>query len=210
MTGAVALRTSGVNFIMITLAFGQMAFFLATSLAAYGGDDGLTLTARSTLVGFPIMTNAVAFYYIVLACLVSAYLLCCLIIRSAFGRVLLGTRENALRMECMGVNPFHYRLAAYVISGCIAGLSGVLLANHTEFVSPAYMSWQRSGELMAMVVLGGSASVHGPILGAACFILIEEMLSRHMQYWKVVFGALLVLVAILPRGGFLRMLAGKS
>ena len=199
ITGAAALRTSGVNFIMITLAFGQMTFFLATSLAGYGGDDGLTIRRRSTLAGADVLSNPLHFYYVVLACLALAWALCQTLVRSTFGRILQGMRDNELRMEALGFSTFRYRLAAYVISGCIAGVSGVLLANHTEFASPAYMSWQRSGELMAMVLVGGAGGVHAPILGAAFFVLFEELLSPRVEHWKILFGAFLVCLVVRPR-----------
>src|SRR3712207_4267727 len=153
--GAVSLRTRGVYFIMITLAFGQMLFFLATSLAAYGGDDGIKLPSRSLVLGRRALEGNFPFYYAVLACLLGAYLFCRAVVASRFGRVLRGARENAPRMEAIGFDPPRYQLIAYILSGMIAALAGVLLANQAEFVSPAYMTWQRSGELIVMVVLGG-------------------------------------------------------
>ncbi|MDB5511620.1 MAG: branched-chain amino acid transporter permease, partial [Enterovirga sp.] len=170
-SGAIALRTQGVYFIMITLAFGQMLFFLATSLAAYGGDDGMTLPGRSRLFGQPLLRADVAFYYVSLGTLLVAYLLARQLVRSRFGRVLRGSRENAVRMEAVGFEPFRYRLVAYAIAGAIAGVAGFLTANQTEFVSPATMSWQRSGDLIFMVVLGGIGTLHGAIVGAAAFLL---------------------------------------
>ena len=155
LTGIVCLRTKGVYFIMITLAFGQMAFFTASSLAPYGGDDGLTIAARNTLAGFPLLKNEHPFYYFVLGCLLGSYLLCRAIVASRFGRVLRGAKENPVRMATIGLPRLPLPARAYVIAGALGGLSGFLLANATEFVSPAYMSWQRSGELIVMVILGG-------------------------------------------------------
>ena len=200
-TGLVCLRTKGVYFIMITLAFGQMAFFTASSLAPYGGDDGLTIRARDTLLGFAILKNDRALYYAVFACLLGAYLLCRAIVGSRFGRVLRGARENPIRMASIGFEVFRYQLIAYVISGALAGLSGFLLANATSFVSPAYMSWQRSGELIIMVVFGGLGTLYGAIIGTAAFLLTEEWLSGLTEHWKVIFGPLLVLVVVFARGG---------
>jgi branched-chain amino acid transport system permease protein len=199
ITGAAALRTSGVNFIMITLAFGQMTFFLATSLAAYGGDDGLRIERRSTVAGSDVLGDPISFYYVVLVCLALAWGLCHTLVRSSFGRMLQGMRDNELRMESLGLSTFRFRLVAYVIAGCIAGVSGILLANHTEFASPAFMSWQRSGELMAMVLVGGGAGVHASILGAGFFVLFEELLSTRIEHWKIIFGALLVFLVVRPR-----------
>ena len=206
-TGIVCLRTKGVYFIMITLAFGQMAYFTASSLAPYGGDDGLTLRLRSTLAGFQIFGNDRALYYVSLLALLGAYLLCRSLIASRFGRVYRGTRENALRLGTIGFEVYRYQLVAYVIAGALGGLSGFLLANATEFVSPAYMSWQRSGELLIMVIFGGMGTLNGAIIGAAAFLLVEEWLSGLTEHWKVIFGPLLVLVAVFARGGLLGVAA---
>jgi branched-chain amino acid transport system permease protein len=200
-TGFVCLRTKGVYFIMITLAFGQMAFFTASSLAPYGGDDGLTIRARDTLLGFRVLSSDRALYYVVLLCLLGSFLLCRAIVLSRFGRVLRGARENSMRVAAIGFEVFRYQLIAYVISGALAGLSGFLLANAAEFVSPAYMSWQRSGELIIMVLFGGMGTLYGPIIGTAAFLLTEEWLSGLTEHWKAIFGPLLVLVVVFARGG---------
>jgi len=203
LTGIVCLRTKGVYFIMITLAFGQMAYFTASSLAPYGGDDGLTIRVRSTLAGFPIFGNDRSLYYISFACLLGAYLLCRAIVASRFGRVYRGARENPLRVATIGFEVYRYQLAAYLIAGALGGLAGFLLGNAADFVSPAYMSWQRSGELLIMVILGGMGTLNGAIIGAAAFILSEEWLSGVTEHWKVIFGPLLVLVAVFARGGLI-------
>jgi branched-chain amino acid transport system permease protein len=203
LTGLVCLRTKGVYFIMITLAFGQMAFFTASSLAPYGGDDGLTLAARSTLAGLPLLKNERAFYYVVLLCLLATYLFCRVLVASRFGRVLRGAKENPVRMAAMGFDVYRFQLATYVIAGMIGGLSGFLLANASEFVSPAYMSWQRSGELIVMVLLGGLGSLNGAIIGTAAYLLTEEWLSGFTEHWKVIFGPVLVLVVLFARGGLI-------
>ena len=201
VTGAVSLRTKGVAFIMITLAFGQMAFFLAQALSAYGGDDGLTLSDRSTLLGFKPFASRTSFYYVVLAVLAGCYGLISVIVASRFGRILRAARENATRVTVTGFDVSRIRLIAYVISGMIAGLSGFLLANQTEFVSPAYMSWARSGELIFMVVLGGVGSLHGAIIGALAFLFAEDALSKLTEHWKVIFGPMIVLFVLFTRGG---------
>ncbi len=209
-TGAISLRTKGVYFIMITLAFGQMLYFLATSLSAYGGDDGLTLATKSLVFGSNVLERGLVFYYVVLACLVASYALCRSIVASRFGRVLRGTRENPVRMQAMGFDPLHYQLGAYVIAGALCGLAGFLLANQTEFVSPAYMTWQRSGELIVMVVLGGLGTLHGAIIGAAAFLILEELLSGVTEHWKMIFGPMLVLVVLFARGGILGLARGRQ
>jgi len=203
LTGTVCLRTKGVYFIMITLAFGQMAYFIAGSLAPYGGDDGLTVRLRSTFLGFPFLQSDRTFYYFVLLSLFVAYLLFRAIVYSRFGRVFRGARENPTRIATLGFDVFRFQRVGYVIAGAIAGLSGFLLANATEFVSPAYMSWQRSGELIIMVLFGGIGSLHGAIIGAAAYLLVEEVLGGITEQWKLIFGPLLVLVVLFARGGLL-------
>jgi branched-chain amino acid transport system permease protein len=212
VTGAISLRTTGVYFIMITLAFGQMAYFFMVSLSAYGGDDGLTLQRRSFLLGTNLLADRMAFFYFVLVVLVGLYFLANAIVASRFGRVLTGTRENPIRMQAIGFSPFRYQLTAYVIAGLIAAIAGVLLANQAEFVSPAYMSWQRSGELIAMVLFGGLGSLVGAVLGATVFILLEEWLPALSEHWKLAFGAIIVLLVLFTRGGLfelVRRLAGE-
>ncbi len=201
VTGYVSLRTRGVAFIMITLAFGQMAFYFAQALSAYGGDDGLTLYEKSTLFGHDIFGNRTGFYYVALGTLAFCYWLARRIVSSRFGRVLRAARENAVRVTVTGYDVNHVRLGAYVISGMMAGLSGFLLANQTDFVSPAYMSWPRSGELIFMVVLGGVGSLYGAILGALAFLVTEDVLSSLTQNWKIIFGPLIVLFVLFTRGG---------
>ena len=203
VTGAISLRTKGVYFIMITLAFGQMAYFLMVSLSAYGGDDGLTLQTRSTLFGQAWLENDVFFYYLVLAFLLTCFLFARAVIGSRFGRVLRGTRDNALRMQAIGFSPFPYQLTAYVAAAMLAALAGALLANQAEFVSPAYMTWQRSGELIMMVVVGGMGTLSGGIVGAAIFLLLEEVLSGFTQHWKLALGIILILIVLFrrPAGG---------
>jgi branched-chain amino acid transport system permease protein len=202
-TGTVCLRTKGVYFIMITLAFGQMAFFTASSLAPYGGDDGLTVAARTTIAGYSLFDNERIFYYVVFACLACAFLFARAIVGSRFGRVVRGAKENETRMEAIGFYVHRFRLVAYVISGGIAGVAGFLLANATKFVSPAYMSWQRSGELIVMVILGGLGTLYGAIIGTAAYLFLEEWLSGFTENWKVIFGPLLVLVVVFARGGLI-------
>lgn len=206
ITGAVCLRTRGVAFIMITLAFGQMVYFLAQALSAYGGDDGLTLYEKSTLLGFNPFANRTSFYYSVLIALGAAYLLVRGLVASRFGRVLRAARENPVRVSVTGFDVTKVRLVAYVISGMLAGLSGFFLANHTEFVSPAFMSWQRSGELIFMAVLGGVGSLHGAIIGAIAYLIAEDALSHLTEHWRVIFGPMIILFVLFTRGGIVGML----
>lgn len=206
VTGAVCLRTRGVAFIMITLAFGQMVYFLAQALSAYGGDDGLTLYEKSTFAGFSPFANRTSFFYSVLAALAGCYLLVRALVASRFGRVLRAARENPVRVSVTGFDVTRIRLVAYVIAGMLAGLSGFFLANHTEFVSPAFMSWQRSGELIFMAVLGGVGSLHGAIIGALAYLVAEEALSHLTEHWRAIFGPLIILFVLFTRGGIVGML----
>lgn len=200
-TGYVSLRTRGVAFIMITLAFGQMAYFLAQSLYVYGGDDGLTIPGRMTIAGLPLLKNNIAFFYFVFLWLLGLFLLLRALVASRFGRALRGARDNATRMASLGYDVMKIRLAAYVMAGMMGGVSGVLLVNQTEFVSPAFMAWQRSGELIFMVIIGGLGSLWGAIAGATVFLLLEEGLPALTEHWKLIFGAMIVIFVLFTRGG---------
>src|SRR5215475_5265814 len=201
LTGLVCLRTRGVYFIMITLAFGQMAFFIASSLAPYGGDDGLSWPTRTLVFGTRVLKSETVFYYVAFAALGAVYVLMGRLVGSRFGRVLRGLTDNERRMEAIGFAPYPYRLAAYVMAGAAGGLAGFLLGNEVEFVSPAYMHWQRSGELILMVLLGGSGARYGSIVGAMSYVLLEEGLARFTEHWKVILGPLLVGLVLFGRGG---------
>lgn len=201
ITGAISLRTRGVYFIMITLAFGQMAFFAFVSFSALGGDDGMALPARSTLLGSPVLQDAQGMFYTVLLLLVLIFFGLYRLTMSRFGRVLTGTRDNSLRMQAIGFRPFPYQLTAYVIAGCLCSVAGVLLANQAIYVSPAYMSWHRSGELIVMLVLGGVGSLTGALVGALVTIALEEGLARFSEHWRLGFGLILVAVALFSPGG---------
>ena len=200
-TGAVALRTRGVNFIMITLAFSQMVYFAAGSLADYGGDDGYTLSMRTTLFHAKPLARPYGFYAVCLALLLGCYLFTHALVASRFGRALRAIRQDRQRVQGLGINPFAIQLTAIAIGGMMAALAGALLANAAEFASPAYAAWQRSGDLLIMVILGGAASVHGAILGAAAVVLAEEALGGVTEHWRILYGPLLVLAVIFFRGG---------
>lgn len=209
LTGAIAIRTSGVHFIMITLAFGQMAFFTASSLSAYGGDDGYTLYSRTEVWGTRLLEDRLAFHYICLGLLAATWAVASMLLASRFGRVLRAARENAQRVEAVGFTPYPFRLAGYVIAGAMGGVAGVLLANATEFVSPAMLSWQRSGELLFMVILGGVGHLWGAILGALVFVGLETWLAEITPHWKMIFGPLLVVAVIALRGGLAGLVAPR-
>jgi branched-chain amino acid transport system permease protein len=204
--GSLSLRTRGVYFIMITLAFAQMAYYVASGLARYGGDDGLTIYKRSDFGGLINLSGRVQFYYLCLACLFGGVYLIWRIVNSRFGLVVRGLRSNEARMQAIGFPANRYRLVCFVISGMICGLAGALLANNTDFVSPASMYWTRSGDLMVMVILGGMGSLFGPVIGAIAYLLLEEFLSQITEYWAMILGPMLLLIVLFGRGGIMGLL----
>ena len=239
--GALSLRTRGVYFIMITLAFAQLVYFVGVGLEVYGGDDGLTINRRSDFAGLiPIRgpDKFVAFYIVSFAVLLLVLGLVHRLVNSRFGMALRGAKSNDPRMQALGFPTFRYRLAAFVIAGAICGLAGALLANHTEFISPAMMHWTRSGDLIVMVVLGGMGSLFGPVFGAIAFLLLEEFLPgllrvgltwlhdglaallgrgaagalnewlKLAEYWQIALGAILILVVLHARGGIDSLFGG--
>jgi branched-chain amino acid transport system permease protein len=210
ITGSLALRTSGVYFLMITLAFGQMIYFTLTSLAAYGGDDGLTLWSMATLFGSDVVQNDGGLYFVVLGALALTWWGVWRMSQSRFGRVLRAARDNPERAEVMGYPVNRYRLVAYVIAACIAGVSGLLLMQHAEFISPAMATWQASGELLVVVVLGGMATRNGAILGAFFIVVVEEVLGSIITEWRLIFGPLLVLMVLYAKGGLNDLLVPKT
>jgi branched-chain amino acid transport system permease protein len=209
VVGALSLRTRGVYFIMITLAFAQMIYFVAIGLDRYGGDDGLTIYKRSQFGGVFDLNNKTLFYYLCFALLLASIYLVSRLINSRFGLAIRGARSNDRRMRAIGFPTFRYRLVCFVIAGALCGLAGALLANHTNFISPAMMHWTRSGDLIVMVVLGGLGSLFGPLIGAVTFLLLEETLSRVTQYPDLILGPLLLLVAIYVHGGIAGLLGGR-
>ena len=198
--GSLSLRTSGVPFIMITLAFAQMVFFLFVSLKVYGGDDGLMMRRRDVMP-FLNARDDVNYYYLCLGVAACWLVLTACIVRSRFGLVLSGLRQNERRMAAIGVAPYRYRLVAFVIAGIGAGLAGALMANHLRFVSPDMMHWTKSGELMMMVILGGAGTLAGPLLGAAAMVLLESALTAQTENWQLYLGFILLAIVMLTRGG---------
>ncbi len=198
--GAVCLRTRGVYFIMITLAFAQMLFYIFTSLTPYGGDDGLSLAKRLTLPGLAMAGDA-TFYYVVLAIFAACLTALGRLQASRFGRVLAGIKDNEERMESLGYATFRFKLVAYIIAGALAGLAGALMANQNAFVSPNMMSWNESGIALVMVILGGLGSLWGGLAGAAAFLVLEEVLTGFTTHWQIVLGLILLAVVFFaPRG----------
>ena len=202
ITGLLCLRTRGVYFIMITMAFSQMVFFLFVSMETYGGDDGLVIDTRSELSGINL-DDPLTLYLVCYGSLLAAVYIVHRITNSRFGMVVRGAMGNDARMKSIGFNTYAYRLTAYVISGAMCGFSGALLGNFTTFISPDMIDWTRSGELMFMVILGGSGTIAGPIAGAISFIVLEEFLKQFTIYWHLPFGILLILTVLFFRGGIM-------
>lgn len=198
--GAVSIRTSGIYFIMITLAFTQMLYYLGISIEEYGGDDGIRLKMRSQ---FPLLdlADGVQFYYAVLALMLASLYLVHRIVNSRFGMVLRAAKSNEARSRAIGFSPYPYRLAAFVIAGAMGGLAGALLANHTNYLTPDFMHWTRSGEIMFMAILGGMGTSAGPVLGAFVLLLLEDLLSGWTEHWQLILGPLLVLSVLFFRRG---------
>lgn len=208
--GALSLRTTGVYFIMITLAFGQMFYYFAISWPAYGGEDGLSIYVRN---GFPGLNtlDPIQFFLLCYGLLLLALFVCARITASPFGLALSTARQAPARAETLGFSPFRLRLIAFTISGAITGLAGALFADLNRFVSPAMFSWHTSGEIMVFVILGGVARLFGPVAGAALFILLEHWLGGLSQYWLIYLGALLLGVVLFAKGGLVgTLLRGRA
>ncbi len=199
--GSISLRTRGVYFIMITLAFAQMVYYLAVGLKHYGGEDGLNLAQRS-VIGLGLdLANETTLYYVVLAALAAVMLFLNRAVGARYGRVLMGIRENETRMEAIGFATYHYKLVGFAIAGGLAGLAGALFANHNLFVSPAALHWTQSATLVVMVLLGGIGFRYGGLAGAVALLMLEELLAALTDYWHLPLGLILLAVVFFaPRG----------
>ena len=198
--GFISLRTSGLYFIMITLAFAQMLYYLFVAFQKYGGEDGTQLLERLSFGPFPL-NNRIVLYYVVFAALVGTIVLIDRIVESRFGMVLQGCRQNERRLQAIGYPTLKYKLVAFVIAGAIGGLAGVLLAVSQQFVSPVDLSWTRSGELVIMLVLGGVGTLLGPVFGAAFYVVLELVLGSWTTHWQIVFGPVFIFFVLFVKGG---------
>ena len=198
--GALSLRTSGVQFIMLTLAFAQMLYFFFASLRTFGGEDGMPIQGRNTFPGLELTNNTV-FYYVCLTILASAVLGSRFLMNSRFGMVIKGCRQNERRLIALGISTYFYKLTAFAIAAGVAGIAGALMVNNDRFVSPELMHWTKSGELMVMVILGGSGTLLGPLIGSAVLIGLENTLAVFTDHWMIVLGPVLVLVVLFARNG---------
>lgn len=211
ITGALVLRTRGIYFIMVTLAFAQMAYFVFHDTALGGGSDGIYINTKPQVAWgeFTLLNleNRVTFYYTVLVLMLAVYFLLARILRSNFGKALQGIRMNEHRMRAIGFPVFRYQLGVYVLAGTLGGLAGYLSAAQFGFVNPEILSWHQSGAVLMMVILGGMGTLSGPVIGAFVFVLLEEFFKDDTVFgpmarnWQLMMGGLIVLVAcFLPRG----------
>ncbi len=205
--GALSLRTTGVYFIMTTLAFGQMVYYFAVSWPAYGGEDGLPIYVRNRFSGLDTL-DPIQFFALAYVLLLAALALTARIAASRFGLALAGARQNPARLQAVGIRRYGIALTAFVISGAITGLAGALYADLNRFVSPAMLSWQTSGELLVFVILGGTGRLWGPVAGAALYVTLEHWLGGVSDYWRFLLGLLLLGVVLFARGGVIGLLSG--
>ncbi|MEQ8896833.1 MAG: branched-chain amino acid ABC transporter permease [Roseovarius sp.] len=212
--GLIVLRTSGVYFIMITLALAQIFYYLAVSSSYFGGDDGMVIYERTTLFGGYDPFDSWHFYFFVAGITVLCLLVVNHLVRSDFGRRLVACRENPTRATALGFNVFAVRLVGFVLAGVICGIAGFLLANQAEFATPGYASWQRSGELLVIVILGGVGTRFGPVYGAFAFVLLESVLAGYTTHWPILFGPFLICVVMFFHKGLAglvdRLIPGRA
>ena len=207
--GAISLRTSGVYFIMITLAFAQMIYYFAISWPAYGGEDGLSIYVRN---GFPGLDtyDPLSFFLICYGCLMLALAFSWRIMGTRFGAALMCARMNPERLATVGIEPYPVKLTAFVISATITGLAGALFADLNGFVSPSMLGWHTSGEIMVFVILGGVGRLFGPVAGAALYVLLEHVLGGLTEHWQLLLGLILLGVVLFARGGLVGMVTGSA
>lgn len=205
LMGALSLRTSGVQFIMITLAFAQMFFFLVVSLKTYGGEDGI-MVRRTNALPFLNMRDKETLYWVILGVTAVYFLGLRRLVHSSFGAIIAGIRQNERRMAALGISTYRYKLVAFVLSGMGAGLAGALMVNFLRFASPDMMHWTRSGELMIMVILGGVGTVIGPFIGAAALVALETNIAQWTEHWHLYIGLILLVVVMATKGGILGLM----
>jgi branched-chain amino acid transport system permease protein len=207
--GAISLRTTGVYFIMITLAFAQMIYYFAISWPAYGGEDGLSIYVRNAFPGMNTL-NGLSFFFVCFGLLVIGMAVFAVFRDSRFGAALQAARQNEVRLAAVGIAPFRIRLAAFVVSAMITGVAGALYADLNRFVSPSMLSWQMSGELIVLVILGGVGRLAGPLAGAIIYVVIEFLLGGASEHWQLFLGIILLGVVLFARGGVVGLAAGKA
>lgn len=206
--GAISLRTSGVYFIMITLAFAQMIYYFAISWPAYGGEDGLSILVRNQFAGINTMLP-LSFFLLCYGVLLVSIGLFALLRSSRFGAALQAARQNEVRVASVGISPYGIRLTGFAISAMMTGLAGALYADLNRFVSPSMLSWHMSGELIVLIILGGTGRLFGPVAGAMLYVIFEFALGGITERWQFFLGLILLGVVLFARGGLVGLLAGK-
>ncbi len=207
--GLISLRTTGVYFIMITLAFAQMVFYFAISWPDYGGEDGLLISTRNQILGYDT-DNELVFFFICFGVLLFTVFLSSRIVRSRFGTALQVARMNHVRLATVGIRPYPIKLTAFIISAIITGIAGALFADLNRFVSPDMLSWQMSGEIIIFILLGGVGRLSGPILGATLFVLLETFIGGYTEHWKLFLGLVLLIVVLYANGGLMKLVVGEK
>lgn len=207
--GALSVRTTGIFFIMITLAFAQMIYYLTTGIKALGGDDGLPMDLRDTLPGIDL-SNPVVFYFVALVCLGAFTFFAQRAIRARFGTVLRAAMQNERRTRALGFDVYRYRVAAFTISGAVTGLAGALFAEFSRIATTDYANWVQSGDLLVMVILGGTGTLLGPVFGAAAFTLLRTILLGLTAHWALFLGIFLIFVVLAGRRGLAGLIAGRD
>ncbi len=209
LIGSLCLRTSGVYFIMITLAFAQMMYYFSVSWPAYGGEDGLSIYVRNSFPGLNTL-NPLSFYSIAASALLLGMFVSSMIRSSNYGLILRGVRQNEQRLSSSGIEPYKVKLVAFMISAMMTGFAGALYADLNRFVSPTMFSWHTSGEIMIFVILGGVGRLFGPLVGAALFIILENLLGGVTEHWQFFLGLLLLTVVLFANGGVIGLIAGRE
>ena len=207
--GLISLRTTGVYFIMITLAFAQMVYYFAISWSNYGGEDGLLISTRNQFMGFET-DNELFFFFICFGMLLLFIWLSSRIIKSRFGTALNVARMNHIRLATVGINPFPIKLTAFVLSAIVTALAGALFADLNRFVSPDMHSWQMSGEIIIFILLGGVGRLYGPVIGAVIFVLLETFIGGYTEHWKLFLGLFLLVIVLFANGGLMQIIAGDK
>ena len=207
--GILSLRTSGVYFIMITLAFAQMIYYFAVSWPAYGGEDGLSIYVRNGIPGIDTY-DPLTFFALCFAALASSLVFTSRIMGARFGAALTMAHLNPARLATSGIEPFPVRLVAFVLSAMITGWAGALFADLNGFVGPSMLSWHRSGEIMVFVILGGVGRLCGPVAGAIAFVLLETFMGGITEHWPLFLGLILLAVVLYARGGIIGLVAGPA
>ena len=209
LIGWISLRTSGMYFIMITLAFTQMLYFLGVSLDEFGGDDGMNIR-RSKIFDQPVLNDDTTLYYVIFIGLVACVYIAQRFIHSRFGMVVRGSMSNERRMQAIGFPTFRYRLVAFMLAGVMCGVAGFFLGNITKFVTPEFMNWLRSGEILVMVLMGGMGTLFGPLFGTTTYLLLEEILSGFTEHWQVIMGPFLVLLVLFAKRGLWSLVPARE